>query len=56
MLKVITALAGALCLLSVTSPSAAALNVPAQHPGFCDDIKHDVAQRGGGGGRKAGRL
>lgn len=53
--KILTAVGGVLGLLMVSSTAAVAVGVPAQPSGVYDDIKHDVARRGGGGGRKAGR-
>lgn len=54
-LRILTAVGGVLGLLMVSSTATAAVGVPAQPSGVYDDIKHDVARRGGGGGRKAGR-
>jgi len=51
----LTAVGGVLGSLMVSSTAAVAVSVPAQPSGVYDDIKHDVARRGGGGARKAGR-
>lgn len=55
MFKFVTAFAGVLGLVMLGSPAAVAVSIPTQPSGLYDDIKHDVARRGGGGGRKAGR-
>lgn len=51
--KILTAVGGVLGLLMVNTTASVAVGVPVPPVGAYDDIKHDVARRGGG--RMAGR-
>lgn len=53
--NITAALGGAFCLLVLSTTTPVAVGPPAPPVGAYDDVKHDVARRGGGGGRMAGR-